>query len=69
MLEVADYIAETSQTIGDSEERIKNVMISRRKFEYLMKQLKVIKALKNNKNALKSVTIKFYNIFRRKTSF
>ena len=25
-------------------------MISRRKFEYLMKQLKVIKALKNNKN-------------------
>ena len=50
MLEVADYIAETSQTIGDSEERIKNVMISRRKFEYLMKQLKVIKALKNNKN-------------------
>ena len=25
-------------------------MISRRKFEYLMKQLKVIKALKKNKN-------------------
>jgi len=25
-------------------------MLSRRKFEYLMKQLEVVKALKNNKN-------------------
>ena len=47
------------------------------KIENLKKVLKKVfkkercydNALKNNKNALKSVTIKFYNIFRRKTSF
>jgi hypothetical protein len=50
MLEVADLGAETTKIIGDSEVRIKNVMQSRRKYEYLMKQLEVVKALKTNPN-------------------
>jgi hypothetical protein len=50
MLEVADLGAETTKIIGDSEVRIKNVMQSRRKYEYLMKQLEVVKALKTNAN-------------------
>ncbi len=50
MLEVADFGVETTKLIGDSEVRIKTVMQSRRKYEYLMKKLQVVKALKTNTN-------------------
>ncbi len=50
MLEVADLGVETTKIIGESEVRIKSVMQSRRKYQYLMKQLQVVKALKTNTN-------------------
>ena len=41
MLEVADLGVETTKIIGDCEVRIKTVMQSRRKYEYLMKTVYV----------------------------
>ena len=50
MLEIADTKCETINTIGSGEEKIKDVMKERRKYEYLNKKLGVIEAFKNNQN-------------------
>ena len=48
--EVAGMKASTIETVGNAEAKIKNVMESRRKFEYLNRKLGVIEGFKNNSN-------------------